>query len=57
MSNKKFSVVIYILCSILVLFLSLFIFRIIINNPHIKAGDEAGGVFFTKSRLDLLGIC
>ena len=63
MSNEKFSVVTYILCSVLVLVLSLFIFRIIINNPYVKADDElsleneAGGENFTKSLFDLLDIC
>lgn len=62
MSNRKFSVVIYILYSILVLVLSIFIFRIIIYKPYVKADDElslgteVGGVFFTTSRFDLLDI-
>lgn len=63
MSNEKFSVVTYILCSILVLVLSLFIFKIIINKPNVKEDDklrlenEAVGENFTKLRFDLLNIC
>ncbi|MBK5240853.1 DUF3048 C-terminal domain-containing protein [Clostridium sp.] len=40
MANKNFSVIIYILSSILVLTLSLFIYTIIRNNPNLKADDE-----------------
>ncbi|MEK6266028.1 MAG: hypothetical protein N2B06_14855 [Clostridium sp.] len=62
MSNRKFSVVIYILYSILVLVLSIFIFRIILYKPHVKADYKLGlenevvGVFFTKSQLNLLDV-
>ncbi|MGH4120631.1 DUF3048 C-terminal domain-containing protein [Clostridium sp.] len=40
MANKNFSVIIYILSSILVLTLSLFIYRIITNNTNLKANGE-----------------
>jgi tellurite resistance protein TehA-like permease len=62
MSNRKFSIVIYILYSILVLVLSIFIFRIIIYKPYVKADDklslenEIVGAFSTKSPFNWLDV-